>query len=101
MNRRGLLKLFGGVVAGVALEQAIPFGRVWSFPKQIALANVGVDYGFGDSFSAATVPIAFCNLPLARPLLEPRGGGAVPIEWTKLVVQPAYPGFYLGRLFRP
>lgn len=35
MNRRGFFKLFGLGVAGIALEQAIPLGRVWSFPKNI------------------------------------------------------------------
>lgn len=35
MNRRNFLGLFGAGVAGIAIEQAIPFGRVWSFPKEI------------------------------------------------------------------
>jgi len=35
MNRRGFFKLFGLGVAGIALEQAIPLGRVWSFPTEI------------------------------------------------------------------
>lgn len=39
MNRRGFLKLFGAGVAGIALEQAIPLGRVWSFPKEIKIAD--------------------------------------------------------------
>ncbi len=37
MDRRGFFKLFGIGVAGVALEQAIPLGRVWSFPKDIVI----------------------------------------------------------------
>lgn len=37
MDRRGFLKLFGMGVGGVAIGQAIPFGRVWSFPKKIKL----------------------------------------------------------------
>ena len=37
MNRRSFLSLFGAGVAGIALEQAIPLGRVWSFPKQIVI----------------------------------------------------------------
>lgn len=39
MDRRGFLKLFGVGVAGLALEQAIPFGRVWSFPKEIVIGK--------------------------------------------------------------
>jgi hypothetical protein len=40
MDRRRFLGFLGAGVAGVALEQAIPFNRVWSFPKEIALQNV-------------------------------------------------------------
>lgn len=39
MNRRGFLSLLGLGGAGVALEQAIPLGRVWSFPKEIVIAR--------------------------------------------------------------
>lgn len=49
MNRRSFLSLFSAGVAGIALEQAIPLGRVWSFPKKIVIANPGVlgrAYGF-------------------------------------------------------
>jgi hypothetical protein len=35
MDRRLFLQILGIGVGGVALEQAIPFGRVWSFPKEI------------------------------------------------------------------
>jgi len=37
MNRRNFLSLFSAGLAGIALEQAIPLGRGWSFPKQIVL----------------------------------------------------------------
>ena len=30
--------MLGFGVAGLALEQAIPLGRVWSFPKEIVIA---------------------------------------------------------------
>lgn len=40
MNRRNFLSLFSAGVAGIALEQAIPLGRVWSFPKEIKIANL-------------------------------------------------------------
>lgn len=38
MLRRDFLKLLGIGVSAAALEQAIPLGRVWSFPKKIAIA---------------------------------------------------------------
>lgn len=38
MNRRGFLKGLGALVGGIAIEQAIPFNRVWSFPKEIKIA---------------------------------------------------------------
>jgi hypothetical protein len=37
MNRRGFLRSIGLGIGGIALEQAIPLGRVWSFPKKIVL----------------------------------------------------------------
>jgi hypothetical protein len=39
MDRRGFLKLLGAGVGGLALDQAIPFNRVWSFPKKIVIAQ--------------------------------------------------------------
>lgn len=39
MNRRSFLGLFGAGVAGIAISKAIPFGRVWSFPKEIVIAS--------------------------------------------------------------
>jgi hypothetical protein len=47
-DRRRFLGLFSAGIAGLALEQAIPFGRVWSFPSKIVY-NIGVDFGFEDS----------------------------------------------------
>ena len=40
MNRRTFLSRLGLVVGGIAMEQAIPLGRVWSFPKQIKTVNM-------------------------------------------------------------
>jgi hypothetical protein len=37
VDRRGFFKLFGLGIGGIALEQAIPFNRVWSFPTKIML----------------------------------------------------------------
>ena len=38
MNRRDFFKSLGLVIGGVAVEQAIPLGRVWSFPTNIVIA---------------------------------------------------------------
>lgn len=57
LDRRGFLRGLGMAVAGLALEQAIPLGRVWSFPSNIVVpANHILPMGF-----------------------------AVPIEYTKLI----------------
>jgi len=37
MNRRSFLSGLAALVGGIALEEAIPFGRVWSFPKNIVI----------------------------------------------------------------
>jgi hypothetical protein len=39
MNRRGFLKALSATVGGVALAEAIPFNRVWSFPKKIVIRD--------------------------------------------------------------
>jgi|SRR5579864_1335360 len=53
MNRRGFLEFVGAGVAGIALDQAIPLNRVWSFPKKIVLAREGVlDRPYGFEWSA-------------------------------------------------
>lgn len=40
MNRRSFLGLLGMTIGGVALEQAIPNGRVWSFPSEIKIVPI-------------------------------------------------------------
>lgn len=39
LNRRNFIFGLGGLAAAVIAEKAIPFGRVWSFPKQIKIAT--------------------------------------------------------------
>lgn len=52
MNRRNFLSLFGAGVAGIAIEKAIPFGRVWSFPKEIAIPEVSFEeFAFDQDFA--------------------------------------------------
>ena len=79
MNRRNFLTSLAATVAGIALNEAIPFNRVWSFPKKImiakppanslALEKLGLDemVGLGftwDSYSAAM------NTGFARKILS-------------------------------
>lgn len=42
MDRRRFLSFLTAGVAGIVLEQAIPLGRVWSFPKKIVVPDSGV-----------------------------------------------------------
>lgn len=37
MNRRGFLSALGALVGGLVIEQAIPLGRIWSFPSKIVI----------------------------------------------------------------
>lgn len=43
MERRGFIKGLAALVGGIVLKEAIPFGRVWSFPKNIACVNSSTD----------------------------------------------------------
>ncbi len=79
MNRRNFLSLISAGVAGIALEQAIPLGRVWSFPKEIVIpeffAGFDPDSGedrvayirralsFGDPYTYAAIRAAGWKFP--------------------------------------
>lgn len=39
ITRRAFLGGLAGLVGGLVLEEAIPFNRVWSFPKQIVIPD--------------------------------------------------------------
>jgi hypothetical protein len=45
MDRRNFIASLSAGLAGITLEQAIPFGRVWSFPKEIVIARLPVING--------------------------------------------------------
>jgi hypothetical protein len=57
MDRRNFITGIGTLIAGIAIEEAMPFGRVWSFPKEIQIANatssllVGRNAFFNSEFS--------------------------------------------------
>jgi hypothetical protein len=55
MNRRRFLQMLGLGVTGLAVEQAIPFGRVWSFPKEIFIPNPAAIATFSDDISWSIV----------------------------------------------
>lgn len=64
MNRRGFLKMLGGGVAGIAIAEAVPLGRVWSFPK--VLKFIGIDLGYGDATAVTVGTIGAGNVFLAH-----------------------------------
>lgn len=82
MNRRSFLSLFGAGVAGIALEQAIPLGRVWSFPKEIVIADT---LKAGDIFSMTSVNRVNSNRPQFEigdvVTVEESGGLIDPLEY--------------------
>jgi hypothetical protein len=41
MNRRSFFRFLGAAAATLALSEAIPFGRVWSFPSKIVVPETG------------------------------------------------------------
>jgi hypothetical protein len=43
VNRRNFLRGLGAVVGGIAIRDAIPLGRVWSFPKEIRIVRRELD----------------------------------------------------------
>lgn len=70
MERRGFLKGLAALVGGIALEQAVPFGRVWSFPKEIKRLNFSRD-AFLSLFPIGTmVHIRFPQVFFVRESIE-------------------------------
>ena len=47
MNRRHFIAALIGSAAGLAIEEAIPFNRVWFFPQKIRLANTWTETDIG------------------------------------------------------
>jgi hypothetical protein len=41
LNRRSFFRFLGAGAATLALSEAIPFGRVWSFPSKIVVPKTG------------------------------------------------------------
>lgn len=60
MNRRGFLGLLGAAVAGIALQEAIPLGRVWSFPSKIVIPDYSQSIRFIRAYDPST------NMTIAR-----------------------------------
>lgn len=63
MNRRGFLKFLGAGVAGIALEEAIPFNRVWFFPKKIVIPEVDVTPFATIYYSQDALNVLKANMP--------------------------------------
>jgi hypothetical protein len=79
MNRRNFFSLLSAGVAGLALEQAIPFGRVWSFPKKIVIEPV---LRLGDRFKLASV---LAINPLKYKTIELETTRAISYDWQGTV----------------
>jgi hypothetical protein len=45
VNRRSFFRFLGAGAATLALSEAIPFGRVWSFPSKIVVPEMPVAVG--------------------------------------------------------
>lgn len=87
MNRRRFLGWMGAIVGGVALEQAIPFHRVWSFPKEIKIAPLitldKLNYAFVPLKANITAYDDFVwvtDLPLYTSIFSANGGDAQAIR---------------------
>ena len=86
VSRRGFIGLFGAAAAGVLLEEAIPFGRVWSFPKNIVIAKRVLTY---DDITRVTLEQfakwdyagAILGLPTFRELRERPLRPPMRVEW--------------------
>lgn len=39
MERRSFIAGISALIGGIAIEKAVPLGRVWSFPKEIKCLN--------------------------------------------------------------
>jgi hypothetical protein len=48
MDRRNFFRLLAGAAGAIALEEAIPFGRVWSFPSKIVVPKLTMPCGYPD-----------------------------------------------------
>lgn len=81
MDRRGFLKMLGIAAGGVALDAAIPLGRVWSFPKNIVIA---APRAVGNQF----VDVVWFNKEVLRYLQA----NMVALRWDK----PFMPDFPIG-----
>jgi len=65
MNRRSFLTGLAALVGGIALEEAIPFNRVWSFPSKIVypgdFGRLATIYYSEESLQSLTKSLIFKN----------------------------------------
>lgn len=92
MDRRRFLGLLGGATAvavgGVVLDQAIPLGRVWSFPSEITVASpnqiLSMEYA-----NRQVLRILLTNLKLpAMPIYDGEQFSSLPVGSSIRVLEP-------------
>lgn len=69
MDRRNFIFGLGALVGGLVIEQAIPLGRVWSFPT--TLAGVPLTYDdLADQTKIYIVPKLVDSVFIASPMFQ-------------------------------
>lgn len=98
MNRRGFLQVLGIAVGGIALEQAIPFNRVWSFPKNIVIPKNHSDYVGVYNEAIKKYSLAWCeyanNFEIGQTIRVPMPEGVMRFTITSIPgIMPVEPAF--------
>lgn len=73
MDRRGFLRGLCAGVAGIALQEAVPLGRVWSFPSKIVVPEHEAAFALLNG-----IIDKWHNEPLFVQAWDPRGSVLVP-----------------------
>lgn len=76
MDRRSFLRGLGAIVGGVALTEAIPLGRVWSFPSKIVVPNAEACIRFQLEEMLTQIPSLFEGMPTTFPFVSRTATGA-------------------------
>ena len=69
MNRRSFLGGLAALVGGIAVAEAIPLGRVWSFPSKIVPLNVTISQ-YSDYISLSDLNITYYDSKMIENLKQ-------------------------------